>query len=57
MKSKDEKYLYLYNLIHGKNKNIVGQWFYEKPINDTIENEVFVYVGKIKLEKDDNGND
>jgi hypothetical protein len=44
------QYLYLYNMLHGKNKKVVGQWLYEKPISDTIENEIYSYVGKIKLE-------
>ena len=54
---KDEKtqYLYVYNMVYGKNKKIVGQWLYEKPISDTVENECHIYVGKIKLEVDDVG--
>jgi hypothetical protein len=49
----NQKYLYLYNLVYGKNKKIVGQWLYEKPLSDTIENESQIYVGKIKLEVSD----
>ena len=46
------KYLYLYDMVHGKDKRVVGQWLYQKPLSDTIENDAFVYVGKIKLEQE-----
>ena len=52
---KEPQYLYVYNLAHGKNKTIVGQWMYEKPLSDTVENESYIYVGKIKLETEDHG--
>ena len=50
---KEQRYLYMYDMVYGKNKRLVGQWFYTKPLSDTIENEAYQYIGRIKLEKED----